>query len=201
MLEVIGRTKAALYFSLFFSVCFHWILSAATSPLLYRPSSPRVTHVFKAAWYEPSPKAVDVATSLAGKRAVRIDAEIEATKAELQSPDNTNYLAASLIGKYAEGTFLSINEVTSPAEPIDEWHLPLDEVANAGVYQMSFRVFVMESGQIAMVQLNHILPYRMDTLLMQKIVDELASTPMKPAKLEQQFVPSERNIELVFSRD
>jgi len=81
---------------------------------------------------------------------------------------------------------------TSPAVPIDDWHLPLDDVARAGVHQMSFRVFVMASGQIAKVQLNDILPYRMDTLLMQKIVDMLATTPMKPAKLEQQFVPSEK---------
>jgi hypothetical protein len=201
MLEVIGRTKAVLCVSLFFSVCLHWILSAATVPLLYSSSAPRVTHALKVSRYEQGPKTFDAAPSSTSDGTVRIDAERQVTKAEPQNPDTTTYLAVSLTTNDAGNIFLSINEVTSPAVPIDDWHLPLDDVARAGVHQMSFRVFVMASGQIAKVQLNDILPYRMDTLLMQKIVDMLATTPMKPAKLEQQFVPSERNIELVFTRD
>lgn len=116
------------------------------------------------------------------------------------SPSNL-VLAISSVTEVTTDVFLSSDSVSSPAEPQQEWNLPIERLDQVKVRRISIRIFVMETGQISMIQLLEIDPEVNNVVLMQSIVDFLIQTPMRPALLNGTSVPSTRTIELVFSKE
>lgn len=116
------------------------------------------------------------------------------------SPSNL-VLAISSVTEVTTDVFLTSDSVSTPAEPQQEWNLPIVRLDEAKVRRISIRIFVMETGYISMVQLLEIDPEIDNLVLMQSIVDFLIQTPMRPALLNGTSVPSTRTIELVFSKE
>jgi hypothetical protein len=84
---------------------------------------------------------------------------------------------------------------------VENWNLPIDAIFSKNIKRLSVRLFILDTGEISMVQLLEIEPSTLDLTFLQSMVDTIITTPMKPAKLNGEFVSSDRKIELVLSKE
>jgi hypothetical protein len=204
MLEVKGRFIALAAIAFLCSVCIHLFFVVF---LFSDQDQPLEAPVFSNLKLVQVGSLVDLQSSDSKEVDKNIpdplDNNNEATSnQEINDVSQSNLvLAIRSVKETTTDTFLSSESVSIPAEPVQEWNLPIERLDKAKVRRLSVRIFIMETGLLSMVQLLEIDPDVNNVELLQSIVDFLIQTPMRPAMLNGTSVPSKRTIELVFSKE
>lgn len=200
MLEISrGNGRYECYF-LAFSVVIHLALFSGSATQFGILSEPKVTRAKLSTTIKSSSSNTVPAIFKTQVRSDKPAVQAESPQTAKHT-DSTLILAARVLSGYSNTEFLSIDSVTEASEPLEDWNLPIDSLISKSIKRLSVRLFILDTGKISLVQLLEIEPPTTDLTFLQSIVDTIITTPMKAAKLNGEFVSSERKIELVLSKE